>query len=81
MHVLYHYEHDPGNGWTAASLPLALTLAPTPHMLSQAMGLNKKGQKIATEKTPPAFGAAADGDADRNMIMGSQFFCSREPPR
>merc|ERR1712014_537496 len=24
----------------------------------------------------PTFGAAADGDADRNMIVGSQFFCS-----
>merc|ERR1711948_170688 len=34
------------------------------------------GQKIATEKPPPSFGAAADGDADRNMILSSQFFVS-----
>merc|ERR1711879_817871 len=39
-------------------------------------GLNKDGRKIDTETPPPAFGAAADGDADRNMIMGSQFFVS-----
>lgn len=44
--------------------------------LVAAMGLNKLGEKIDTPKPPPAFGAAADGDADRNMIMGSQFFCS-----
>jgi len=44
--------------------------------LVAAMGLNKMGEKISTEKPPPSFGAAADGDADRNMIMGSQFFCS-----
>merc|ERR1712007_222328 len=40
------------------------------------MGLNKEGQKIATEKPIPSFGAAADGDADRNMILSSQFFVS-----
>merc|ERR1719476_1284536 len=40
------------------------------------MGLNKAGRKISTPKPPPVFGAAADGDADRNMIMGSQFFVS-----
>merc|ERR1719464_497339 len=44
--------------------------------LVKTMGLNKEGRKIETEKAPPAFGAAADGDADRNMIMGSQFFVS-----
>lgn len=49
--------------------------------LTQAMGLNKLGEKIDTPKPPPAFGAAADGDADRNMIMGSQFFCSRNKTR
>jgi len=40
------------------------------------MGLNKMGLPIDTTSEPPAFGAAADGDADRNMIMGSRFFCS-----
>merc|ERR1719276_754120 len=40
------------------------------------MGLNAQGLKIATPNPPPTFGAAADGDADRNMIMGSQFFVS-----
>merc|ERR1712147_589099 len=40
------------------------------------MGLNKDGEKIETEKPPPSFGAAADGDADRNMILSSQFFVS-----
>jgi len=40
------------------------------------MGLNKEGLPIKTKAEPPTFGAAADGDADRNMIMGSRFFCS-----
>merc|ERR1712139_755625 len=40
------------------------------------MGLTKEGQKVDTGKPIPNFGAAADGDADRNMIVGSQFFCS-----
>merc|ERR1712176_22330 len=44
--------------------------------LVKTMGLNKEGRKIETEKPPPSFGAAADGDADRNMIMSSQFFIS-----
>merc|ERR1719498_1029166 len=44
--------------------------------LVATMGLNKEGRKIETEKPVPSFGAAADGDADRNMIMGSQFFVS-----
>jgi len=45
--------------------------------LVKDMGLNKAGEKIDTEgKAIPNFGAAADGDADRNMILSSQFFCS-----
>jgi len=40
------------------------------------MGLNKMGLPIDVKEEPPDFGAAADGDADRNMIMGSRFFCS-----
>jgi len=44
--------------------------------LVKKMGLDKNGYKIETSSPPPAFGAAADGDADRNMIMGSQFFVS-----
>ncbi|XAR63658.1 Phosphoglucomutase (alpha-D-glucose-1,6-bisphosphate-dependent) [Bertholletia excelsa] len=34
------------------------------------MGLGKSG----TQGEPPEFGAAADGDADRNMILGKRFF-------
>merc|ERR1719188_1983256 len=45
--------------------------------LVKDMGLNKEGNKIDTGgKAPPTFGAAADGDADRNMILSSQFFIS-----
>ena len=41
------------------------------------MGLNRKGEKIDVgDKKVPSFGAAADGDGDRNMILGSQFFVS-----
>lgn len=39
------------------------------------MGLDKKGDKIDVgDRKVPSFGAAADGDGDRNMILGSQFF-------
>merc|ERR1719301_387728 len=41
------------------------------------MGLDKGGNKIEMgDKKIPSFGAAADGDADRNMILSSQFFVS-----
>lgn len=40
------------------------------------MGLDARGNKIETDKAVPSFGAGADGDADRNMILGSQFFVS-----
>jgi len=45
-------------------------------VLVKTMGLNGKGEKIETGEPIPTFGAAADGDADRNMILGSQFFIS-----
>ncbi|KAL9229296.1 hypothetical protein vseg_004780 [Gypsophila vaccaria] len=38
--------------------------------LVQRMGLGKS----ALQGEPPEFGAAADGDADRNMILGKRFF-------
>ena len=44
------------------------------HDLVHVMGVDAKGNPVQTEKEPPAFGAAADGDADRNMILGRQFF-------
>ena len=41
------------------------------------MGMNRKGEKIDVGGAPiPDFGAAADGDGDRNMILGKQFFVS-----
>eukprot|EP00322_Chrysochromulina_rotalis_P022898 CAMPEP_0115849592 /NCGR_PEP_ID=MMETSP0287-20121206/11530_1 /TAXON_ID=412157 /ORGANISM="Chrysochromulina rotalis, Strain UIO044" /LENGTH=632 /DNA_ID=CAMNT_0003303567 /DNA_START=36 /DNA_END=1934 /DNA_ORIENTATION=+ len=62
--------HDsPSHGHADPNLTHAVELV-------AAMGLNKLGLPIETAKPPPVFGAAADGDADRNMIMGSQFFCS-----
>ena len=38
------------------------------------MGLDRKGSKIVVDGPIPSFGAAADGDGDRNMILGTQFF-------
>jgi len=62
--------HDsPWHGHADPNLTYAVELVKT-------MGLDKGGNKIETEKPPPMFGAAADGDADRNMILGSQFFAS-----
>jgi phosphoglucomutase len=40
------------------------------------MGLDRNGNKINVEGSIPEFGAAADGDGDRNMILGKQFFVS-----
>lgn len=42
--------------------------------LVDMMGLDKDGTAVGTSHVPPEFGAAADGDADRNMICGKQFF-------
>lgn len=36
------------------------------------MGLDKTGMPMETQGVPPCFGAAADGDADRNMILGER---------
>lgn len=39
------------------------------------MGLDGNGQpQEATAAEPPSLGAAADGDGDRNMILGRRFF-------
>jgi len=40
------------------------------------MGTNKVGEKVGDGAGVPEFGAAADGDADRNMILGKQWFVS-----
>ena len=43
--------------------------------LCDIMGVDREGNPIhGQSKEPPSFGAAADGDADRNMILGSRFF-------
>ena len=41
--------------------------------LVKVMGVTSKGLNVAEESTPD-FGAAADGDADRNMVLGKGFF-------
>lgn len=38
------------------------------------MGVDQQGNPMETAEEPPCFGAAADGDADRNMILGRNFF-------
>jgi len=43
--------------------------------LCDRMGVAKDGSPTGAANTP-VFGAAADGDADRNMILGSGFFVS-----
>ena len=45
--------------------------------LVELMGLDRKGMPIETgDRAVPSFGAAADGDGDRNMILGTKFFVS-----
>ncbi len=48
-----------------------LTYAPD---LVKLMGLTEEGIPLATATPPPTLGAAQDGDADRNMILGANFF-------
>ncbi|DAZ94300.1 TPA: hypothetical protein N0F65_012069 [Lagenidium giganteum] len=43
--------------------------------LIEIMGVDQKGNPVQGQaQEPPSFGAACDGDADRNMILGSRFF-------
>jgi len=45
------------------------------HNLTEVMGVDSKGLPVTGQaREPPQFGAAADGDADRNMILGRRFF-------
>merc|ERR1719384_1329827 len=60
---------SPWHGHADPNLTYAVELVAT-------MGLDKAGNKIDTAVPPPKFGAAADGDADRNMILSSNFFVS-----
>jgi len=64
-------HESPSHGHADPNLTYAVELV-------ARMGLNKLGEIVATKdgSRPPDFGAAADGDADRNMIMGANFFCS-----
>jgi len=62
-------HNSPWHGHADPNLTYAVELVAT-------MGLDKGGNKIDTPVPPPAFGAAADGDADRNMILSSRFFVS-----
>jgi phosphoglucomutase len=49
-----------------------LTYAPA---LVKLMGLQRDGTILPNINVPvPSFGAAADGDADRNMVLGDRFF-------
>ena len=66
--LMNHIPKDDFNGGHAdPNLTYAKELVAT-------MGLDRKGQKIDVSGPVPTFGAAADGDGDRNMILGSQFF-------
>ncbi|KAF1779950.1 Nucleotide-diphospho-sugar transferase [Phytophthora cactorum] len=59
---------DFGGGHADPNLTYAKTLI-------KVMGVDAKGLPVTGQaQEPPAFGAAWDGDADRNMILGSRFF-------
>ncbi len=60
-------KDDFGGGHADPNLTYAKQLVAT-------MGLDRKGNKIEVDGPIPSFGAAADGDGDRNMILGTQFF-------
>lgn len=61
---------SPWHGHADPNLTYAVVLVKT-------MGLNAQGLNIECNTDEiPVFGAAADGDADRNMVLGKQFFIS-----
>jgi len=60
-------KDDFGGGHADPNLTYAKELVAT-------MGLDRAGNKIECAGPIPSFGAAADGDGDRNMILGTQFF-------
>lgn len=62
-------KDSPSHGHADPNLTYAVELV-------KAMGLNKGGEKVGPAAGVPDFGAAADGDADRNMILGKQWFVS-----
>jgi len=67
----YLTNHIPKDDFNGGHADPNLTYAKE---LVAAMGLDRKGNKIDVSGPIPSFGAAADGDGDRNMILGSQFF-------
>lgn len=62
-------KDSPSHGHADPNLTYAVELV-------AKMGLTKTGERIGDPATIPEFGAAADGDADRNMILGKQWFVS-----
>lgn len=42
--------------------------------LTKKMGVDRTGRPVSDAVDVPTFGAASDGDGDRNMILGSKFF-------
>lgn len=77
MKLSMHMNHrcDPREDFGGSHPDPNLTYASD---LVARMGLDGNGQptdQSATEAAePPSLGAAADGDADRNMILGRRFF-------
>mmetsp|Transcript_127237 Transcript_127237/g.368380 ORF Transcript_127237/g.368380 Transcript_127237/m.368380 type:complete len:694 (-) Transcript_127237:113-2194(-) len=62
-------KDSPSHGHADPNLTYAVELV-------KKMGTNKVGEKVGDGAGVPDFGAAADGDADRNMILGKQWFVS-----
>eukprot|EP00428_Durinskia_dybowskii_P000774 CAMPEP_0170295168 /NCGR_PEP_ID=MMETSP0116_2-20130129/47707_1 /TAXON_ID=400756 /ORGANISM="Durinskia baltica, Strain CSIRO CS-38" /LENGTH=613 /DNA_ID=CAMNT_0010546717 /DNA_START=62 /DNA_END=1903 /DNA_ORIENTATION=- len=62
-------KDSPSHGHADPNLTYAVELV-------AKMGTNKTGEKVGDGAGVPDFGAAADGDADRNMILGKQWFVS-----
>eukprot|EP00928_Gymnodinium_smaydae_P059947 TRINITY_DN4343_c0_g3_i1.p1 TRINITY_DN4343_c0_g3~~TRINITY_DN4343_c0_g3_i1.p1 ORF type:complete len:694 (-),score=221.35 TRINITY_DN4343_c0_g3_i1:194-2275(-) len=62
-------KDSPSHGHADPNLTYAVELV-------KKMGTNKTGEKVGDGAGVPEFGAAADGDADRNMILGKQWFVS-----
>lgn len=62
-------KDTPSHGHADPNLTYAVELV-------KKMGTNNVGEKVGSPEGVPEFGAAADGDADRNMILGKQWFVS-----
>jgi phosphoglucomutase len=74
--TLLHAEPKPdfGGGHADPNLVHAVELMHLMGVDQEGMGISEQELEKRPSTPPPAFGSAADGDADRNIIFGNRTF-------